>query len=53
MVWDRDREKQRIQQDLDALLDKAGESGIGSLTPEEHERFRDLSRKLEEIENRG
>lgn len=52
VVWDRGQEKQNIQQEIDSLLDLAAQNGAGSLTAGEHERFRELSRKLEELENR-
>jgi membrane associated rhomboid family serine protease len=51
-VWDRQREKQKLQDEIDRLLDKAGKSGIGSLTEEEHERFRKASEKMADLENR-
>ncbi len=53
VVWDRDREKQKLQKEIDALLDKVGANGIGSLSPEEHERLTEASRKMDELENRG
>jgi len=52
MVWDRRREKQKLQEEIDRLLDKAGKTGIDSLTREEHERFRKASEKIAEIEKK-
>jgi len=52
VVWDRDREKEKLQKKIDRLLDKAGRSGIDSLTAEEHAHFRKLSEKLKDLENR-
>lgn len=52
VVWDRERERQKLQQEIDRLLDKIGKSGIDSLTKEEDELFREASRKMEDLENR-
>jgi len=52
VVWDRDHEKQKIRKEIDDLLDKAGRTGINSLTTEEHELFKTLSRKLMDLENK-
>jgi len=49
VVWDRDKEKQKLGKEIDALLDKAGRNGIESLSAKEHARFNELSRKLEEL----
>lgn len=51
-VWDQEREKQKIQEEIDRLLDKAGRGGLDSLTPEDHKRFKDLSRKMSGLERR-
>lgn len=50
LVWDREREKLKLQQQIDRLLDKGGENGTESLTAEEREDFRKLSKKLAELE---
>ncbi len=52
VVWDRDREKQKLGKEIDDLLDKAGRNGIGSLSAKEHARFNDLSKQLEELESK-
>jgi hypothetical protein len=52
VVWDRDREKQKLREEIDNLLDKAGKNGVNSLTAEEHERFKILSKKLTDLESR-
>jgi membrane associated rhomboid family serine protease len=52
VVWDRDREKQKLSKEIDALLDKAGRNGIESLSEKEHARFNELSKRLEELESK-
>jgi membrane associated rhomboid family serine protease len=52
VVWDRDREKQKLQQEIDRLLDKIGRSGIGSLTAEEHELLKKAGEKIGELEKK-
>jgi membrane associated rhomboid family serine protease len=53
VVWDREREKQNLQKEIDSILDKAGESGIDSLTADELARFKKLSDRMAELEKRG
>jgi membrane associated rhomboid family serine protease len=53
VVYDRELERRRIQKEIDAILDKAARGGSDALTEAERERFSALSRKLEELENRG
>ena len=53
VVWDRDQEKKKLQKEIDNILDKTRMNGIDSITAEEHELFRKLSRELEELENKG
>jgi rhomboid family protein len=52
VVQDRERERQKLQEEIDRLLDKAARSGKDSLTAEEHELFRKLSAKMAELEDR-
>jgi len=52
VVWDRDREKQKLSKEIDALLDKAGRNSINSLSAKEHARFNELSKQLEELESK-
>jgi membrane associated rhomboid family serine protease len=52
VVWDRDREKQKLQREIDDLLDKAGKNGLNSLTAKEHELFKALSKKLTDLESK-
>ena len=51
-VWDRDQEKQKLQREIDKLLDKRRKSGIDSLTKEDHELLKKISSKIEELENK-
>lgn len=53
VVYDRELERRKIQQEIDTILDKAARGGSDALTAAERERFSALSRKLEELENRG
>jgi membrane associated rhomboid family serine protease len=52
VVWDREHEKRKLQEEIDRLLDKGGKNGTDSLTAEERERIRKLSRKLTDLETR-
>ena len=52
VVWDRDREKQKLRKEIDDLLDKAGRNGINSLSAKEHARFNELSNQLKELESK-
>jgi membrane associated rhomboid family serine protease len=52
VVWDREREKQNLQKEIDRILDKAGEHGIDSLTAEEHVLFKKLSDRIAELEKK-
>jgi membrane associated rhomboid family serine protease len=52
VVWDREREKQKLQKEIDRILDEAGERGIDSLTAEDHALFKKLSDRMAELENR-
>ncbi len=52
-VWDREQEKQKLQKEIDELLDKIRRSGLDSLTAEEHELLKKASRKIEDLENKG
>jgi membrane associated rhomboid family serine protease len=52
VVWDRDQEKQRLQKEIDRLLDKIGRSGVDSLTKEEHELLKKTGEKIAELENK-
>lgn len=52
VVWDREREKEKLQREIDALLDKARTDGINSLTTEEHERMKKATGRIEELEGR-
>jgi membrane associated rhomboid family serine protease len=50
VVWDREREKERLQKEIDEILDKIRREGIDSLTAEEHERMRKATERIEELE---
>jgi membrane associated rhomboid family serine protease len=52
VVWDREKEKQGLQKEIDRLLDKIGRSGIDSLTEEEHELLKKTGEKITELENK-
>jgi hypothetical protein len=52
VVWDREQEKQKLQQEIDRLLDKIGSSGMDSLTAEEKELLRKAGEKIAELENK-
>lgn len=52
VVGDRQEERQRIQEEIDILLDKAAGSGTDSLTQEERKRFMELSSKMARLEGR-
>ena len=52
VVWDQEQEMQKLRKEIDNLLDKAGRDGIESLTIKERGKFRELSEKLQKLENR-
>ncbi|TAN39314.1 MAG: rhomboid family intramembrane serine protease [Nitrospirae bacterium] len=52
VVWDREQERRKLQEEIDRILDKGRKSGTGSLTAAERENFGELSRKLSELEAR-
>lgn len=47
VVWNRDREREKLQKEIDELLNKINKSGIDSLTDEEREHLRAASKKME------
>ncbi|MEJ2682980.1 MAG: rhomboid family intramembrane serine protease [Candidatus Sulfobium sp.] len=51
VVRTRQEEKQKLQEQIDRLLDKAARNGPDSLTAEERERFRKLSARMAELED--
>jgi membrane associated rhomboid family serine protease len=53
VVWDREQEKQKLQKEIDRLLDKIGSSGMDSLTAEEKELLKKAGEKIAELENKG
>lgn len=50
VVWDREREKEKLQKEVDELLDKIRRGGIESLTAEELERIRKANKRIEELD---
>jgi membrane associated rhomboid family serine protease len=52
VVWDREQEKEELQREIDELLDKLRMNGIGSLTAQEHERLRNATKRIEELEDK-
>lgn len=52
VIWNREKEKEKLQKEVDELLDKIRRSGINSLTNGERERIRKASSKIEEMENK-
>ena len=50
VVWDRGREMERLQREVDDLLDKINRSGLDSLSRQEVSRLKEASRKLKEWE---
>jgi membrane associated rhomboid family serine protease len=52
VVWDRELEKRRLQEEIDRLLDKAGRDGTDSLSADERGRFNRLSKKINELESK-
>ena len=53
IVWSRDQEMQKLQKQVDELLDKINESGIESLTRPEVAHLKKASQKLREWEEQG
>jgi membrane associated rhomboid family serine protease len=53
VVWNRRQEIQKLQREVDDLLDKINRRGIESLTVEEKARLKEASRKLKEWEEKG
>lgn len=53
VVWDRRQEIAKLQQEVDALLDKINRRGLESLSPEEKRRLKEASQKLREWEEKG
>ncbi len=51
VVWDRDKEKEKLQKEIDDLLDKINRIGIDKLSSEEIKRLKQASAKLKEWEN--
>ncbi len=49
VVWDREQEKQKLQKEIDRLLDKIGSSGMDSLTAEEKELLKKAGEKIAEL----
>ncbi len=53
VVWNRDQEMEKLQREVDELLDKINQRGIGSLSQSEITRLREASRKLKEWEQQA
>ena len=53
VTWNRDREMEQLQREVDDLLDKINEGGIDSLTRTEVNRLKEASQKLKEWETRS
>lgn len=53
VVWDRDREKEKLQAEIDELLDKSRRNGIDSLARKDHERMRKATERMEELEKKS
>lgn len=53
VVWDREREKEKLQAEIDELLDKIRRDGIRSLSPKDRERMGKATERMEEMENKG
>lgn len=51
VVWDREKEKRKLQKEADDLLDKINRAGIDSLTQKEREYLRELGLKIKELED--
>jgi membrane associated rhomboid family serine protease len=52
VVADNRTEKEKLQKQIDALLDKIGRSGVGSLTAEEHELLKKAGEQMAEPEEK-
>lgn len=52
VVTDHKREKEILLKNVDELLDKINKNGINSLTTEEHERFKEMSQKINELDDK-
>jgi membrane associated rhomboid family serine protease len=50
VVYDRRQEREKLQKEIDDLLDKINRNGIDSLSPREVNRLKEASRKLKEWE---
>lgn len=51
VIWNRDREREKLQKDIDALLDKISRNGVESLTDEEKNRLRAAGEKMRDWED--
>lgn len=52
VVWDREREMEKLQKEIDGFLDKIRREGTDSLTAKEHELFKKASDKIAALENK-
>lgn len=52
VVWDREQEKEKLQREVDELLDKISRHGVESLTEQERERLEKASQKMKELDER-
>jgi len=52
VVGDREREKEKLQEEIDELLDKIRRDGIHSLTAQDHERMREAAKRIEELDGK-
>lgn len=50
--WNRNQEKQKLQDEIDRLLDKIGKIGSGYLTEGEHQLLKKMSKRMEELGNK-
>lgn len=53
VVWDRNKEMERLQKEVDDLLDKINNSGLDSLSRDEISRLKQASKKLKDWEKQG
>jgi membrane associated rhomboid family serine protease len=51
VVWDREREREKLQKEADALLEKIARNGVDSHTADEQERLTEAGRKMSELDN--
>jgi membrane associated rhomboid family serine protease len=52
LVWDREQEKRKLQNEADAILDKINREGIDALTRSERDRLREVGLKIKDLEDK-